>query len=102
MTDGVTSLRDRFGPEDLEPLLRKHGVRGLHRSGARHRPRAHYRAGLALVRPGALHVRLRLAGLPARDHYGAALELVRAAVPERDHETVLSGTAIRTHGLKVT
>lgn len=34
--------------------------------------------------------------------YGATLELVRASVPERDHETVLSGTAIRTYGLKVT
>ncbi len=34
--------------------------------------------------------------------YGAALDLVRAAVPERYHETVLSVTAIRTYGLKVT
>jgi L-fuconolactonase len=34
--------------------------------------------------------------------YGAAVELVRAVVPERDREAVLSGTAIRTYGLKVT
>ena len=33
--------------------------------------------------------------------YGAALALVRDAVPERDRERVLSGTAIRTYGLKV-
>jgi L-fucono-1,5-lactonase len=34
--------------------------------------------------------------------YGSALELVRAVVPERDREAVLSGTAVRTYGLKVT
>jgi L-fuconolactonase len=34
--------------------------------------------------------------------YGAALALVRDAVPERDRELVLSGTAIRTYGLEVT
>ena len=28
MTDDVASLRRRFGPEDLEPLLREHGVTG--------------------------------------------------------------------------
>ena len=33
--------------------------------------------------------------------YGAALEAVREAVPERDRETVLAGTAIRTYGLEV-
>jgi L-fuconolactonase len=33
--------------------------------------------------------------------YGTALDLVRRAVPERDHETVLATTAIRTYGLEV-
>ena len=28
MTDGVAAIRRRFGPEDLEPLLREHGVDG--------------------------------------------------------------------------
>src|SRR3954453_18336181 len=28
MTDDVAALRRRFGPEDLEPLLREHGVVG--------------------------------------------------------------------------
>jgi L-fuconolactonase len=34
--------------------------------------------------------------------YGATLALVHDAVPERDREQVLSGTAIRTYGLEVT
>ena len=33
--------------------------------------------------------------------YRGTLDLVRNAVPERDRETVLSGTAIRTYGLEV-
>jgi L-fuconolactonase len=33
--------------------------------------------------------------------YGAALGAVRELVPERDRETVLAGTAIRTYGLEV-
>lgn len=33
--------------------------------------------------------------------YGAALDLVRDVVPERDRETVLSATAIRTYGLEI-
>ena len=33
--------------------------------------------------------------------YGAALDLVRRTVPERDRETVLAATAIRTYGLEV-
>jgi L-fuconolactonase len=33
--------------------------------------------------------------------YGTTLDLVRDVVPERDRETVLSGTAIRTYGLEV-
>jgi L-fuconolactonase len=34
--------------------------------------------------------------------YGATLALVHDAVPERDREQVLSGTAIRTYGLEIT
>jgi L-fuconolactonase len=36
MTDEVAPLRRRFGPEDLEPLLRDHGVRGTVVVQARH------------------------------------------------------------------
>jgi L-fuconolactonase len=36
MTDDVASLRRRFGPEDLEPLLREHGVAGTVVVQARH------------------------------------------------------------------
>jgi L-fuconolactonase len=34
--------------------------------------------------------------------YGATLALVHDAVPERERELVLSGTAVRTYGLEVT
>jgi L-fuconolactonase len=37
---------------------------------------------------------------PAGD-YGAALDVVRDAVPERDRETVLAATAIRVYGLEL-
>ena len=36
MTDDVAPLRRRFGPEDLEPLLREHGVTGTVVVQARH------------------------------------------------------------------
>jgi L-fuconolactonase len=36
MTDDVARLRRRFGPEDLEPLLREHGVAGTVAVQARH------------------------------------------------------------------
>jgi L-fuconolactonase len=36
MTDELASLRRRFGPEDLEPLLREHGVSGTVVVQARH------------------------------------------------------------------
>jgi L-fuconolactonase len=36
MTDEVATLRRRFGPEDLEPLLRQHGVAGTVAVQARH------------------------------------------------------------------
>jgi L-fucono-1,5-lactonase len=36
MTDDVASLRRRFGPEDLEPLLHEHGVAGTVVVQARH------------------------------------------------------------------
>jgi L-fuconolactonase len=36
MTDDVAALRRRFGPEDLEPLLRQHGVAGTVVVQARH------------------------------------------------------------------
>ena len=36
MTDDVAALRRRFGPEDLEPLLREHGVAGTVVVQARH------------------------------------------------------------------
>jgi L-fucono-1,5-lactonase len=36
MTDEVAALRRRFGPEDLEPLLREHGVAGTVVVQARH------------------------------------------------------------------
>ena len=36
MTDEVAPLRRRFGPEDLEPLLREHGVAGTVLVQARH------------------------------------------------------------------
>jgi L-fuconolactonase len=36
MTDAVAPLRRRFGPEDLEPLLREHGIAGTVVVQARH------------------------------------------------------------------
>jgi L-fuconolactonase len=36
MTDAVAPLRRRFGPEDLEPLLREHGIAGTLVVQARH------------------------------------------------------------------
>jgi L-fuconolactonase len=98
MTDDVAALRRRFGPEDLEPLLREHGVTGTVVVQARHSlDETRTLLGIAAATPFVLGVVgwVDLAGDVARQlrHLDGALVGVRHQV----HDEPDPGWLLRDH-----